>query len=321
MISVFLHRNGVTVTQPSIDPAWLAAGNDAVLWVDLSSPTADELRVLSDVFQFHPLSVEDAVAQRHHPKIEEYGSYLYLILHGIDFRAAQHRFATHDTDFFLGPNYLVTVHDGETRTIPSMHDLCTRNPRLLAEGPVALLHRIVDAMVDHYRPEVDKLEHKLDRLEDAVFERPDHNAMREILELKRDITSLRRVTLPQRDAIGRLARREFALITDEMAYRFRDVLDQLVRLSDEGLLFQDRVGSLLDAHLSNVSNRLNRVVKVLTVITTIFMPLTLLSGLYGMNVPLPHFPGGDGVQFWWILGIMVATIAIMLGVFRRQRWL
>ena len=321
MISVFLHRNGTTEPQGSVEPAWLAPGSDAVVWVDLSNPTADELRVLSDSFHFHPLAVEDAVAQRHHPKIEQYGNYLYLILHGIDFRASQHRFATHDTDFFLGPNYLVTVHDGQTRTIPSMHDQCVRNARLLGEGPAALMHRIVDAMVDHYRPEVDKLEHKLDQMEAGVFDRPDRHVMRDILSLKRDITSLRRVTLPQRDAIGRLARREFGLITDEMAYRFRDVYDQLVRLADEGLMFQDRMASLLDAHLSSVSNRLNRVMKVLTVITTIFMPLTLLSGLWGMNVPLPQFPGGPGAQFWWILGIMVATIATMLGVFRRMRWL
>jgi magnesium transporter len=321
VISVFLHRNGVTSSQPAVDPTWLAAGSDAVVWVDFSKPSADELRVLADVFHFHPLAIEDAVAARHHPKIEHYGTYLYLILHGIDFRASQHRFSTHDTDFFLGPNYLVTIHDGQTRTIPSMHDLCVKNDRLLAEGPVGLMHRIVDAMVDHYRPEVEKLAQKLDQLEEALFESPDRNVMREILALKRDIVSLRRVTLPQRDAIARLARREFTLVSDEMAYRFRDVFDQLVRLADEGLLFQDRVASLLDAHLSNVSNRLNRVMKVLTVITTIFMPLTLLSGLWGMNVPLPHFPGGESAQFWWILGILMAMSAIMLGIFRRMRWL
>ena len=321
MISVFVHRNGVTEARPSLDPALLEANSGAVVWVDLAKGTPEELRILSDVFHFHPLAVEDAIAKRHHPKIELYGSYLYLILHGIDFRASQHRFATHDTDFFLGPNYLVTVHDGQSRTLPSVQDQCVRNERLLAEGPAALLHRIIDVMVDHYEPEVEKLEKKLERLEHEVFNHPDENSMRQIVELKRDVTSLRRVTLPQRDAVARLARREFSLITDEMAYRFRDVFDHLVRLSEEGLMFQDRVASLLDAHLANVSNRLNRVMKVLTVITTIFMPLTLLTGLYGMNVPLPHLPGGEAAQFWWILGILVATIVIMLGVFRRMRWI
>ena len=131
-----------------------------------------------------------------------------------------------------------------------MREICSRHERVLAEGPVALLHRIVDTMVDNYRPEVDELEARLDRLEEQVFaghERPGRGA---ILELKRDVSSLRRVLMPQRDAVGRLARREFPPISDEMAYRFRDVYDHLVRLTDEAIFFQDRVTGILDAHLS-----------------------------------------------------------------------
>ena len=115
--------------------------------------------------------------------------------------------------------------------------------------------------------------------------------------------------LPQRDAVGRLARREFPFITEQLAYRFRDVHDHLVRLSDEAMFFQDRISGILDAHLSAVSNQLNSVMKVLTLISTIFPPLTVLTGMYGMNVTLPHMPGGDGWQFWWVVGIMVALSA------------
>ena len=121
--------------------------------------------------------------------------------------------------------------------------------------------------------------------------------------------------------IGRLARREFVDISTEMAIRFRDVHDHLIRLNDEAYIFQDRITGILDAHLSNVSNRLNQVMKVLTVLTTVFMPLTLLSGLWGMNIALPHFPGGDAVQFWWVFGIMVAIVTAMLVLFRRKRWI
>ena len=106
-----------------------------------------------------------------------------------------------------------------------------------------------------------------------------------------------------------------------MAYRFRDVYDHLVRLTDEAIFFQDRVTGLLDAYLSKQSNRLNQVMKVLTVIATIFMPLTVLTGMYGMNVALPHLPGGEPAQFWWIVGLMAALSAVMLWVFRRMRWL
>ena len=146
--------------------------------------------------------------------------------------------------------------------------------------------------------------------------------MREILSLKRDISSLRRVALPQRDAVGRLARREFAQIPDQMAYRFRDVYDHLVQLTDEAIFFQDRVTGLLDAYLSSQSNRLNQVMKVLTVMSTIFMPLTVLTGLYGMNVVIPaHLPGPPEMQFWWIVGFCVAVVVGMLAIFRWKEWL
>jgi magnesium transporter len=106
-----------------------------------------------------------------------------------------------------------------------------------------------------------------------------------------------------------------------MAFRFRDVYDQLVRIADDSLIFQDRITGILDAHLSNVSNRLNEVMKVLTVVSVIFMPLTLLAGLYGVNVALPRFPGSDAAQFWWLCGISVAVIVAMLALFRRKRWI
>ena len=106
-----------------------------------------------------------------------------------------------------------------------------------------------------------------------------------------------------------------------MAYRFRDVYDHVVRLNDEAMMLQDRVTSVLEAHLSNVSNRLNEVMKVLTVVSTIFMPLTLLSGIWGMNIPLPHFPGGEAVQFWWVIGIMLVLVSGMLTLLRVKRWI
>ena len=304
-----------------VDPAWLHPGSGVWLWVDLSAPTPDEVRVLSNVFHFHELSVEDALSEIHHPKVEWYGDYLYLILHGIDFREAEHCFKTQDVDFFLGEQYLVTVHPGISRTLSQMLGVCSRNHRALAEGPVALMHRIVDAMVDHYRPEVDRLSERLDTLEEEIFERPDARLAKQILDFKADVSSLRRVVLPQRDAVARLARREFPIISEALSYRFRDVHDHLIRLVDEAMFFQDRVTSLLDAHLSQVSNQLNGVMKVLTIISTIFMPLGVIVGLWGMNVTLPDLPGGDGADFWWIFGLMTLLASGMLGYFRTRNWL
>ena len=320
MITIYRNQGGATKCVDTIDRAWLQPGSGVWLWVDLSAPTPQEVRVLNDVFRFHELAVEDALTEIHHPKVEWYGDYLYLILHGIDFREAEHCFKTQDVDFFLGEQFLVTVHPGISRTLSQMLGVCSRNDRALGEGPAALTHRIIDAMVDHYRPEVDRLSERLDRLEEEIFERPDARLAKQILDFKSDVSSLRRVVLPQRDAVARLARREFPIISESLSYRFRDVHDHLVRLVDEAMFFQDRVSSLLDAHLSQVSNQLNGVMKVLTIIATIFMPLTVIVGLWGMNVKLPNLPGGDPAQFWWVTGLMIALGALMLAYFRRRRW-
>ena len=321
MITIYKHEGGSTQCVDRMDPAWVKPGSGVYVWVDLDRTTPEEAKVLTDVFRFHELAVEDALSELHHPKIESYGDYLYLILHGIDFSASEHCFTTKDIDFFLGAQFLVTVHPGVSRSIGKIGGVCSRDSRILGEGPGMLLYRIVDTMVDNYRPEVDKLSQRLDELEDEVFEKPNAQLARAILNFKKDISSLRQVVLPQRDAVGRLARREFPLISEPLAYGFRDVHDHLVRLSDEAMFFHDRITSILDAHLSAISNQLNQVMKVLTIIATLFMPLTVFTGMYGMNVTLPHLPGGDRAQFWWILGIMLAMSLAMLGFFRSKKWI
>ncbi|HET9369483.1 MAG TPA: magnesium transporter CorA family protein [Vicinamibacterales bacterium] len=320
-LHVLVHRDGQTRAVGRVDPRWLAPDAAETLWVDIARPGAAERTLLKDVFQVHEIAIDDALAEVHHPKIETYGPLLYLILHGILATKGGEGFLTRDVDFFLGRNFLITVHHHDSRSVDQLMLVCSRHDDVLAEGPAALLHRIVDQMVDHYRPEVDALEDRIHDLEKAVFERPHSSPLRKVLRLKSDLASLRRVTLPQRDAIGRLARREFPQISEALSYRFRDVHDSLIRIADEAALFQDRVNGLLDAYLSSQSNRLNQVMKVLTVIATIFMPLTVLTSMYGMNVNLPAFPGGPDAQFWWITGLMLVTTGAMLWLFRRMDWL
>ena len=323
MTTILVHRNGRTEHATSIDRAWLNPASGVVLWVDIAPPSVPESLILSDTFGFHPLSVEDAMSALQYPKVEPYDGYLYVVLHGLAFtKGDDESFKTKDIDFFLGRNFLVTVHDGTSRSIAEIRDHCPRNQHILGDGPVALFHRIVDLMVDRYLPEVDEFEKWMDEIEEQVFSSgPAPDVVRDILDLKRQVSALRRIAIPQRDVIGRLARREFTDISSEMAYRFRDVYDSIVRLNDEAMMLQDRITGVLEAHLSNVSNRLNEVMKVLTVVSTIFMPLTLLSGIWGMNIGLPHFPGGPDVQFWWVIGIMVVLSGGMLTLLRVKRWI
>jgi magnesium transporter len=167
---------------------------------------------------------------------------------------------------------------------------------------------------------MEQVEKQIDRLEEQAYQ-GEENLVRRVLRLKRDVAQMRRVLIPQRDAVGRLARREFPAISDEMSYRFRDVYDHVVRLTEEAMLFQDRVTGILEVNLSTVSYRLNQVMKVLTVLSTIFMPLTLLSGMWGMNVKLPNLPGGEAAQFWWVTGVMLTMTGVMLAYFRSKDWI
>jgi magnesium transporter len=329
LIRYFVHRGGRTEPFDRLDPSFAKAteggpgvvfDDGVVVWADVAEPTEADGAVLRDVFGLHELVVESAFQRETNPKVESYGRYLYVVLHGINFQAAEHTFETSETDFFLASNFLVTVHDGQRRSIAHVVELCSRATHVLAEGPVALLHRIVDTMVDHYRPEVDELEARLDEIEKRVIEAPTESLTGDILAIKHDVTTLRRIVIPQRDVVGRLARREFDLIGQEMAYRFRDVYDQFARMADDAIVFQDRVTGIFDAHLASVSNRLASVSKVLAVIAALFGPLTVITGLFGMNVPLPTLLGSPEYQFWEIVGLMVLSSAVLFLWFRKSGW-
>ena len=319
MVTVFVQTNGTTTSAERLDAQWLDPASPSTLWVDLSAPTPEDARLLVDAFHFHPLAVEDAQSALQFPKIEAYAGYLYLVLHGIDVTGAG-RFATHDVDFFLGRNYLVTVHNGHSRSVAKVRDICGQHPHVLAEGPVGVMHRIIDSMVENYRPAVEAIEKGVESVESKALS-GSQSLVQPVLRLRKDLAHMRRVLVPQRDAIARLARHEFTQIGDEMAYRFRDVYDHVMRLTEEAFFFQDRLTGILEVHLATVSNRLNQVMKVLTVMSTIFLPMTVLTGMWGMNIPLPVFPGSPAVQFWWIVGIMVTIVVAMLAAFRSQRWI
>ncbi len=325
MTHVFVYDGGTIRRTDRVEPEWLDPASSVTVWVDLADPTPGELAILNDVFHFHQLAIDDAASDLQFPKVEQYPGVLYIVMHRLASRSAgrgldSHAVQTRDVDFFLTRNALVTIHHGQSTQLARIRDLCDRHDRAMAEGPVALLHRIIDLMVEHYRPAMEEMEDSLERLEEDAFAGKEHMA-RKVMRVKRELASLRRVLIPQRDVVARLSRREFPAVSDEMTYRFRDVYDHLVRLTEEAILFQERVTGIFEVNLSTVSNRLNQVMKLLTVMSTIFLPLTVLTGMWGMNIPLPHFPGGDAAQFAWVGGIMAALVAVMLAGFRRMRWI
>ena len=329
MIRYFVHRGGRTEHFDRLDPSFAKAregkpaalADDVVVWADVHDATEDDARILREVFGLHELPVEAALQRETHPKVESYGKYLYIVLHGINFQAQEHTFETTETDFFLAQNFLVTIHDGQRRSIKSVAELCSRAEYVLGEGTAALLHRIVDTMVDGYRPEIDEIEERLDEIEKCAIENPTETLTADILAIKRDITALRRIVIPQRDVVGRLSRREFDLISQEMSYRFRDVYDQLAHFADDAVVFHDRVTGIFDAYLASVSNRLASVSTVLAVIAALFGPMTVITGLFGMNVPLPSLLGNPQYQFWEVIAMMAVSSAGLFVWFRKMKWL
>jgi magnesium transporter len=305
---------------------------NGILWVDLENPLeAEEETLLVSMCDFHPLAIEDCQRGRgeegHLPKVEEYGEYIFVIFNPVepvqaaDGSEAMSRLeiTTSQLSAFLTTRMLVTHHYKPLRSVNHAAQLCSKNPQILGRGPDFLFHMIIDDIVDNYTPIMDNLDDAIDQMEDEVFHDPDHSTMMRILQLKRNILTIRRVALYQREMLNRLSRGEFTLITTDEMFYYRNVYDHLVRMTDLTDSYRDMVSSLLDAYLSVTSNRLNQVMKVLTIISTIFLPLGVITGFFGMN--FSHMP------FDWEFGAIATTLgmvvvaAAMLIFFRIRKWI
>jgi magnesium transporter len=312
------------------------------IWVDLENPTEEEEEtLLVHFFLFHHLAVEDCQRERvepktgdHYPKVEDYHDYIYVIFNPVDrpvekldddeeddrhhYVAVQ--FPTRQLNAFLGKNFLVTHHYEASEAIRYARNLCLKNNQTLGRGPDYLFHLIIDEVVDNYTPVMDYFDHRIDELESNIFEAYQVQMLSRILELKKGIVRLRRITTYQREILNRLSRGEFPLIsTQEMIY-YRNVYDHLVRIADLVDSYREHIAGLLEAYLSVNSNRMNQVMKVLTVISTIFLPLTFISSIYGMNFHyLPELDWHYGYHAVW--GVIVLIAGGMLIYFKRKGWL
>lgn len=306
-------------TDPGLLPG-LLKDKHATLWVDLEAPTPEEIEILSGVFGFHPLAIEDCLAETHLPKVDDFGDYIFLILHGIKPDSEPGLFTTAELDFFLSKNYLVTFHRQASRSIQYAKERCMKGALSLSRGLDLLLHEILDRMVDNYFPILDDFDVLIDQIEDEVFERATTETLSKIFMLKRDLMHLRRVVGPQREILNRLSRDEFPVITKRAHIYFRDVYDHLVRIWDLSESYRDLMSGALEAYLSVVSNRLNEIMKVLTVFATIMMPLTVITSIYGMNFDyIPELKWRYG--YFMVLGVMAIISLGLLYFFKRKRWL
>jgi magnesium transporter len=255
-----------------------------LIWVDLSGDdTSEHQSLLTDTFGFHPLAVEDALVETHLPKIDDWDEYVYLVLYGVDFDQAKLEVDSHEVDIFLGSNYVVTHHTEPVNAIERLHSIYQRDSRRLQRGTDYLLFELADTIVADFMPCLDALDETANDLEDEVFNNPTRETLPRIFTLKRSAIQLRRILSPQREVLNRLARDEYRVVDARERIYFRGVYDHMVRLHDINEGVRDLIGGALDIYLSAASNRLNEVMRVLTLVTVLGLPLTFLTGFFGMN--------------------------------------
>ena len=299
----------------------LLAEPDVNIWVDLTGDMDDDaLTVVRDVFRFHPLAIEDCFENREHPKIEAYDNYVYSITHGLTAGSTPEEPEVTELDAFIGAHFLVTYHQKVSRSVASMQELFRRGGEPARHGPAAILHGILERQAEFIEPVLDGIDDRIAELEERVMVRPGRQDLGLLLALRRSILQLRRWMSKQRDVVLRLARREFELVPAAVAVQFRDVYDHFVRFTDLLEQYRELTTSVQEAYLTMANNRLNETMKFLTMFTSVLMPLTVITGIYGMNFEhMPELRSRFGYPA--VLVAMAVAVTLVIWYFRWRGWL
>ncbi|HEY3578800.1 MAG TPA: magnesium transporter CorA family protein [Gaiellaceae bacterium] len=320
---------GIPVVETRPGPAELQAGG--VTWVHLLSPTAGEAQLLASRFGWHPLDIEDVLSRRQRPKVDVYtdddtrnGGYLFTVLHFPVYDAAVGRLNAGELDAFIGPDYLVTLPATELRPVSRLFRRAEENEefrdQLLSRGSGRLFYEVLDDLYDYCFPILDKIGFKLEQVDESIGEGEGAKELvRDIHRVKQEIISYRKIIKPQRPTLRQLDRSIERFLSEELEDYFDDLVDASERIWDLLDNYKEVVEALEDTNESLISHQQNDILYVLTIFSVVMLPLTFLTGFFGMNV---HFPGFDTWDaFWGSLGLMAVTIVGMLAFFRWKRWL
>lgn len=297
-----------------------------IVWADFLVKDKESLKqaeeVLLKIFKFHPLTVEDCREPRNQPKIESFPNYLFFIVHGIKSETDTANFVTKELDGYLGENFAVTYRNEVYRSIENVKRSLQSNPQIFKRGAAYLMHNILDQMVDLYMPIVDDFDIAINDLEDRVFlmKSADNLILEEIMDLRRSVARLKRISARQLEVLYRISHGEFSQIPENVLPFYRDVHDHLLRISDLAESYRDLVGSLFEIHFSVTANKTNEVMKLLAVYSAILLPLSLIAGIYGMNFHnMPELDVRYG--YYATLGLMVIIAVGLLIYFWRRGWI
>jgi magnesium transporter len=300
-----------------------------IVWVDFEAAketgTREVATWLCDVFQFHHLAVEDALEETHVPKVDDWGSYLYIVFRVPQINSGSEVLELHELDAFVGPNYLVTFHVAPLEILEAERAGIARDPRdRLRHGADHLLFRLLERAVDQSLAAIEELDDRVDTIQNDVIERPSSKVLRTIFRIKRSAIQLHKMLAPQREVLNRLARDPYQPIREEHRVYFRDLYDHLVRIHDISESLRDLIAGALETYLSVISNRTNEIMKTLTVVSVMFLPMSFLAGFFGMNffgeplalqVRIPR-----GLLFIATCAIMAISPCFMWIYAKRKKW-
>jgi len=304
--------------------------DENLLWLDVESPTEQEIALLAEEFNLHELSVEDVTRRHQRPKIDVYDDYYFLVCYDIDYDESTDQIDEHELHAFIGKNYLLTIHTEPVEEINEVASRFRRNTDAIERGIGVLVYSLLDTIVDHYFPVIDRIGERIEELETGVFIQTNgapQEAMQSILTLKRELITMRRVIAPQRDAMSVLARRELPFVGEAVGVYFQDLYEHVLRVTDALDVYRDLLGGVLDSYLtlnSNnlaiAANNLNAVMKTLTSYSIILMSVTLIAGIYGMN--FDHMPELHTRLGYPLALLAMAAVFLMLRMyFKRRDWL
>lgn len=309
--------------QVTVDQCVPPGGHERTTWVSVQGlHQVDELQRLATAFGLHPLVVEDIVNTHQRPKIEDYGAYLFIVLKALYPKQEDYQeVVAEQVSLVLGKNFVVSFQEGAHDAFAHVRErLRSGKGRLRSSGSDYLAYTLIDAVVDHYFPILERVGEDIEQLEDRLVKDPGPDTLPTLHRLKRAMIVLRRSVWPVREVVAHLERGESSLVRKSTLVYLRDVYDHTIQVIEATETFRDMLAGMLDIYLSSLSNRLNEIMKVLAIIATLFIPLTFLTGVYGMNFKyMPELSWSWGYPA--VLGIMSVVAGCMLWFFRRKKWL
>ena len=294
------------------------ASEDNLLWVDIEGPEDKEIELLLEVFELHPLTVEDCIMPNVRPKLEDFERYLFVVLQGL--KRVDGRLRPVELDVCLGKNFLITIRSED---IKSVDDDCARVERkspIFKRGADFLFYAITDSLIDSYFPILDEVEMRVDDMESKLLSDSTERTLRELLSVYGEIMILRRALAPHREILSRLNRGDLPFIKPSNSFYFRDIYDHLLRMSDLVDSCREVTTMSLEAYATMVSNRLNEIMKTMTAYATLALPLVIVTGIYGMNFA-EHPELGPRWIYHTVSISFLASIPFILYFFRKYRWL